>query len=151
MFAQGALPGVRSQRSALVIFPCLPPGLCRRRGDAGRHNRQNQYLHVWRAFGINAVLISFTYVPCLCFEKAFGFTSTVTLVELSDVNNPSCANPLLRKCPGIPAFQVSNLGIGSSTVSGAPTCSLCAPSERYIMISERLIIPHSYREPAWRQ
>jgi hypothetical protein len=62
------------------------------------------------AFGINAVLISFTYVLVFVLEKLFGFTSTVTLVELSDVNNP-LLRELSEECPGTfqHSMQVSNL------------------------------------------
>lgn len=77
----------------------------------------------WRLvgyFAINAVLISFAYILIFVFEKAFGMISVVTLVELSDINNP-----LLRKlsteCPG--TFQhsmaVSNLASEAGHAIGA--------------------------------
>ncbi len=61
-------------------------------------------------FGINAVLISFTYVLVFILEKLFGFVSSVTLVELSDVNNP-VLRELSEECPGTfqHSMQVSNL------------------------------------------
>ena len=59
-------------------------------------------------FAINAVCVSFAYIMVL--EKIFGFTSKVTLVELSDINNP-VLRELSEECPG--TFQhsmaVSNL------------------------------------------
>lgn len=61
-------------------------------------------------FGINAVLTSFAYLFIFILEKLFGFTSVVTLVELSDINNPTLRK-LSEECPG--TFQhsmaVSNL------------------------------------------
>ncbi len=61
-------------------------------------------------FAINAVFISFAYVLIFVFEKMFGFTSVVSLVELSDINNPTLRE-LSEECPG--TFQhsmaVSNL------------------------------------------
>lgn len=67
----------------------------------------------WRMvsiFAINSVLLSFAYILILIFEKIYGFTSLVTLVELSDINTP-----VLRKmaevAPGTfqHSIQVSTL------------------------------------------
>lgn len=55
-------------------------------------------------FGINAVLLSFAYMLIFILEKAFGFTSVVTMVELSDINNP-VLRELSQECPG--TFQHS--------------------------------------------
>ena len=61
-------------------------------------------------FAINAVLTSFAYILIFVVEKMFGFVSVVTLVELSDINNP-LLRELSEQCPG--TFQhsmaVSNL------------------------------------------
>lgn len=61
-------------------------------------------------FAINAVCVSFAYILVFVLEKIFGFTSKVTLVELSDINNP-VLRELSEECPG--TFQhsmaVSNL------------------------------------------
>ncbi|MCM1296768.1 MAG: HDIG domain-containing protein, partial [Muribaculaceae bacterium] len=67
----------------------------------------------WRLIGyfaINSVLISFAYVLIFIFEKLFGLTSMVTLVELSDINNP-VLRELSEKCPGTfqHSMSVSNL------------------------------------------
>ena len=72
------------------------------------------------AFGINAVLISFTYVMVFVVEKIFGFTSTVTLVELSDVNN-RLLRELSQECPGTfqHSMQVSNLASEAAHRVGA--------------------------------
>lgn len=72
------------------------------------------------AFGINAVLISFVYVLVFMVEKVFGFTSSVTLVELSDVNNP-LLRELSQECPGTfqHSMQVSNLASEAAHRVGA--------------------------------
>lgn len=71
-------------------------------------------------FGINAVFTSFAYILVFLFEKAFGFTSRVTLVELSDINNP-LLRELSEECPG--TFQhsmaVSNLASAAAHRIGA--------------------------------
>jgi len=61
-------------------------------------------------FAINAVFISFAYVLIFVFEKMFGFTSVVSLVELSDINNPTLRE-LSEECPGTfqHSMSVSNL------------------------------------------
>jgi putative nucleotidyltransferase with HDIG domain len=43
-------------------------------------------------FGINFILVMFTYVLVYMLEKTFGYVSSITLVELSNINKP-----LLRK------------------------------------------------------
>lgn len=71
-------------------------------------------------FAINVVLFSFTYVLIFIIEKIFGFTSTVTLVELADVNNP-LLRELSEKCPGTfqHSLQVSNLAAEAAHAIGA--------------------------------
>lgn len=70
--------------------------------------------------GINAVLVSFAYILLFVFERLFGFTSRVTLVELSDINN-NLLRKLSEDCPG--TFQhsmaVSNLATSAATRIGA--------------------------------
>ncbi len=61
-------------------------------------------------FIINGVLLLFTYPLLFLVEKAFGFTSNVTLVELSNINN----NLLRRMSETVPgtfqhSMQVANL------------------------------------------
>lgn len=76
--------------------------------------------HMFVAFGFNALLISFAYFLIFIFEKVFGFTSRVTLVELSDINN-SILRELSEECPG--TFQhsmaVSNLASAAAVRIGA--------------------------------
>ncbi len=71
-------------------------------------------------FGINAVLISFAYVLVFVVEKMFGFVSSVTLVELSDVNS-KLLRELSAECPGTfqHSMQVSNLASEAAHRIGA--------------------------------
>lgn len=72
------------------------------------------------ALAINAVFISFAYILIFLLEKTFGFTSRVTLVELSDINHP-LLRELSEECPG--TFQhsmaVSNLATAAAHRIGA--------------------------------
>ncbi len=71
-------------------------------------------------FAISAVLVSFAYILIFIFEKMFGMVSVVTLVELSDINNP-VLRKLSTECPG--TFQhsmaVSNLASEAAHRIGA--------------------------------
>lgn len=77
----------------------------------------------WRMvayLGVNAVMVSMTYILMFAIEKVFGFLSPVTLVELSDTNQP-VLRELSDKCPG--TFQhvmsVSNLASDAARAMGA--------------------------------
>ncbi|MDR0976772.1 MAG: hydrolase, partial [Prevotellaceae bacterium] len=61
-------------------------------------------------FAINSVLLLFTYPLLFLLEKIFGFTSNVTLVELSNINNPLLRR-LSETVPGTfqHSMQVANL------------------------------------------
>lgn len=74
------------------------------------------------AFGINAVLLSFAYFLIFIIEKTLGFTSTVTLVELSDINNPLLRR-LAEEAPGTfqHSMQVSTLAAEAARAIGANT------------------------------
>lgn len=79
----------------------------------------------WRMityFAINAVILSFAYVLIFVVEKLFGFTSTVTLVELSDINN-SLLRRLAQEAPGTfqHSMQVSTLAAEAARAIGANT------------------------------
>lgn len=76
--------------------------------------------YVFGCFGINVVLFSFSYVLIFLIEKLFGFTSTVTLVELTDINNP-ILRELSEKCPGTfqHSMQVSSLAAEAAHAIGA--------------------------------
>lgn len=71
-------------------------------------------------FALNMVLTSFAYILIFVLEKVFGFTSAVTLVELSDINN-HVLRELSEECPG--TFQhsmaVSNLASDAARRIGA--------------------------------
>lgn len=71
-------------------------------------------------FAINAVLISFAYILVFLLEKVFGFTSRVTLVELSDTNN-ALLRQLSEDCPGTfqHSMSVSNLAAAAAAKIGA--------------------------------
>ena len=79
----------------------------------------------YRFFGyyaINAVILSFAYVLIVVIEKVFGFTSNVTLVELSDINN-SLLRRLAEEAPGTfqHSVQVSTLAAEAARAIGANT------------------------------
>ncbi|MCM1153509.1 MAG: HDIG domain-containing protein [Muribaculum sp.] len=79
----------------------------------------------WRMvtlFAVNAVILSFAYVLIFVVEKVFGFTSTVTLVELSDINNPLLRR-LSEEAPGTfqHSMQVSTLAAEGARAIGANT------------------------------
>jgi len=65
-------------------------------------------IYAW--FGGNALLSLFAYPLIYLFEKAFGFLSEVSLLELTDSNNP-LLRELNEKAPGTfqHTLQVSNL------------------------------------------
>lgn len=79
----------------------------------------------WRIvgiFGINSVLLSFAYLLIWVVEKMFGFTSMVTLVELSDINNPVLRH-LAEVAPGTfqHSMQVSTLASEAARAIDANT------------------------------
>lgn len=73
-------------------------------------------------FLINSVVLSFAYILILVVEKLFGFTSMVTLVELSDINNP-LLHRLAEEAPGTfqHSMQVSTLAAEAARAIGANT------------------------------
>lgn len=79
----------------------------------------------WRMlvmFAINAVILSFAYIFILIVEKIFGFTSAVTLVELSDINSPLLRR-LAEEAPGTfqHSIQVSTIAAEAARAVGANT------------------------------
>lgn len=75
---------------------------------------------IYYHFVFNGFFLLFTYPLMLVVEKTFGFTSTVTLFELSNTNNP-LLRELSEKAPG--TFQhsitVGNLGAEIANKIGA--------------------------------
>lgn len=71
---------------------------------------QNINLSLYGQFFINGAFILLVYPLIYVFEKAFGFISDVTLVELSDTNHP-LLRKLAEKAPGSfqHSLQVGNL------------------------------------------
>lgn len=67
---------------------------------------------MYLVFFINVVTLMFAYVLIFVVEKVFGFLSDVTLVELSNINNPILME-FSEKCPGTfqHVLQVSNLSV----------------------------------------
>ncbi|MDE6443954.1 MAG: HDIG domain-containing protein [Muribaculaceae bacterium] len=85
----------------------------------------NLSLFAWKTIGIfaiNSVLLSFAYILILVMEKLFGFTSTVTLVELSDINSP-LLRKLSEEAPGTfqHSIQVSTIAADAARAIGANT------------------------------
>ncbi len=82
----------------------------------------NLTLRMALLFFFNSVILSFAYVLILIIEKIFGFTSMVTLVELSDINNPLLRR-LAEEAPGTfqHSMQVSTLAAEGARAIGANT------------------------------
>jgi len=71
-------------------------------------------------FGISFILLMFAYILVYMLEKAFGYVSTITLVELSNINNPILKR-LSETAPGTfqHSIQVSILASEAATKIGA--------------------------------
>ena len=71
-------------------------------------------------FLVNCVILSFAVQIIPIVEKAFGFTSSMTLLELADINNP-LLRQLSTNCPGTfqHSLQVANLGGEAALKIGA--------------------------------
>ena len=71
-------------------------------------------------FGLNAILLMLAYPFIPLIEKIFGFTSSITLVELSDMNRPLLKD-LSLKAPGTlqHSLQVANLAEAAAEKIGA--------------------------------
>ena len=84
-------------------------------GDLGKIE-----IYYFRFFLVNCAILFVAFLIIPIIEKTFGFTSTMTLLELADINNP-----LLRKlstnCPGTfqHSLQVANLGGEAALKIGA--------------------------------
>jgi uncharacterized domain HDIG len=71
-------------------------------------------------FGINFILLMFTYVLVYFLEKFFGYLSSITLVEMSNINTP-ILKKLSEVCPGTfqHSLQVSILASEAAHKIGA--------------------------------
>lgn len=71
-------------------------------------------------FGVNAILLLFTYPLLFILEKTFSFTSNVTLVELSNINN-KLMREMSEVAPGTfqHSLQLANLTAAAANRIGA--------------------------------
>jgi putative nucleotidyltransferase with HDIG domain len=71
-------------------------------------------------FGINFILLTFAYILVYMLEKLFGYVSSITLVELSNINGP-LLKKLSEVAPGTfqHSLQVSALASEAATRIGA--------------------------------
>ncbi|MBO4803145.1 MAG: HDIG domain-containing protein [Muribaculaceae bacterium] len=84
----------------------------------GDYNKIDKYYFAY--FLINCVILSFAFLIIPIVEKAFGFTSSMTLMELADINNP-LLRQLSTNCPGTfqHSLQVANLAGEAALKIGA--------------------------------
>ena len=77
---------------------------------------------MYQYFFINGILLLFTYPLLFLLEKIFGFTSNVTLVELSNINN-NLLRQMSEVAPGTfqHSMQVANLAAEVANKIGAHT------------------------------
>lgn len=77
-------------------------------------------LNLYLSFLINGISLLFSYPLLFAMEKAFGFTSNVTLIELSNTSN-KLLRRLSEEAPGTfqHTVQVSNLAAAAATRIGA--------------------------------
>ena len=86
----------------------------------GDFNKINWEMMIY--FGINFFLLMFSYVLIYILEKMFGYISPITLVELSNINNP-LLKKLSETAPGTfqHSMQVSILASEAGEKVGADT------------------------------
>lgn len=86
------------------------------------HHENDVKMDTWMyiCFTVNCVLLLFTYPLLWMLEKVFGFTSDVTLVELSNVHNPLLQR-MTEVAPGTfqHSMQVANLSAEVANKIGA--------------------------------
>jgi len=123
---------------------------------------ENTYVKADRSmyyyFIINGILLIFTYPLLWLLEKAFGFVSDVTLVELSNINNP-LLQQMSEIAPGTfqHSLQVSNLsaevakkiGARSQLVRTAALYHDIGKLERPVFFTENQsgVSPHKHLTP----
>jgi putative nucleotidyltransferase with HDIG domain len=81
---------------------------------------QQSYLNTLLSFSISGFLVLMAYPMIFIFEKMFGFLSDITLMELSDTNQPLLRR-LSEKAPGTfqHSLQVANLAEEAAFKIGA--------------------------------
>lgn len=86
------------------------------------HHENDIKMDTWMyvCFTVNCVLLLFTYPLLWMLEKVFGFTSDVTLIELSNVHNPLLQR-MTEVAPGTfqHSMQVANLSAEVANKIGA--------------------------------
>ena len=111
----------RSQlfRTAVIVFACyalLYFAFALIQDDDLTKLNTRMYIY----FGINGILLLFAYPLLFILEKTFGFTSNVTLVELSNINN-SLLREMSEIAPGTfqHSLQMANLAAEAANKIGA--------------------------------
>lgn len=81
-------------------------------------SKMNRSMYI--IYAVNGVLLLFTYPLLFALEKIFGFTSNVTLVELSNINN-ELLRRMAETVPGTfqHSMQVANLAAEAANRIGA--------------------------------
>ena len=113
-----------SQRSqifttvALVILTYLAVYFAYELFTENDFSKMNRSMYIYLA--VSGFLVLFAYPLLFLFEKAFGYTSNVTLIELSNTNNP-LLRQLSELAPGTfqHSMQVSNLVFEAASRIGA--------------------------------
>ena len=113
-----------SQRSqifttvALVILTYLAVYFAYELITENDFSKMNRSMYIYLA--VSGFLVLFAYPLLFLFEKAFGYTSNVTLIELSNTNNP-LLRQLSELAPGTfqHSMQVSNLVFEAASRIGA--------------------------------
>ena len=101
-------------------------------------------------FGINFILLMFTYVLVYMLEKTFGYVSSITLVELSNINNP-ILKKLSETCPArssTPCRYPSSLPSGRQDRRQRPTGTYRRPLSRHREDEQPRLL---HREPIERE
>ena len=113
----------RSQLLRTAFFSFLAYAICYSALEIVREGDLSTIqLKYFGYFAVNAVILSFAYVLIVVVERIFGFTSNVTLVELSDINNPLLRR-LAEEAPGTfqHSVQVSTLAAEAARAINANT------------------------------
>ncbi len=112
----------RSQlmRCALLIFVAYSVTRVAIIMSHGNDFSHESWTHWFIFTGVNCFALSFSYVGVYLVERLFGFTSIMTLVELSDINSTALRR-LSERCPGTfqHSLQVANIAAEAAIKVGA--------------------------------
>lgn len=111
----------RSQLAQTAIFVALTYALCYTAFmlfTTGDPTLLDWHMYVY--FAVNALLVVFAYGLIYLFEKTFGLVSSITLVELTNINSDLMME-FSEKAPGTfqHSLQVSNLAMAAAKRVGA--------------------------------